>query len=139
MKNSRRNRILNNVFTVLWPLLMLRLGNWLLYADLFNGTSYPGQFLPGNAFYLSHFLFIGLVTLCVYWLFSQNYRGKRIFLLLLSLGYLFFLALPESFETMFPFLSNLSAWGFEYNATLVYIIFFSYVITLVKSVLKTVK
>lgn len=136
-RNIRGKRILCDVVLLLWPLAALRFGYFLLVTPLLpHGDTVP-YFSLG--YFLAHFLFLGLLVLGILWTFHQDCRGKRLWLLLPPLLFLFLLSFPAGYWDTLPFLVKFFQWKLWYNEDIHHILFFAYFFCFVKGGVATVK
>ena len=136
-KKTKVFRVLRALFLLLWPVAAVRFGYFLLVTPLLpHGNTAP---VFSDAYFLAHFFFLGLIVLCIFLTFRVDCRGKKLFLLLPPLCFLFLLSLPVGCWDGFPFLAEFVSRKFWYNETVHHILFFTYVLAFVKGVAETMK
>ena len=119
------------------PFVLLRLGWFVQVTTLYE---HPQTMLGlGDGYFWGNFLYIGVVMVYIYVLFRQDYTGLRLLWLALPLFYFAFLSLPPA-EMDYNFVAQrFVIWKFWHSYALSYVMFFSYVICLVKGIVETIK
>ena len=122
------------------PFALLRLG-WFVQATILYEHPQAMHGLLGlrNGYFWGNFLYIGVVMVYIYVLFRQDYTGLRLLWLALPLFCFAFLSLPPA-ETEYNFVvQRFAIWKFWHSYALSYVMFFSYVICLVKGIVESIK
>ena len=119
------------------PFALLRLGWFVQVTTLYE---HPQTMLGlGDGYFWGNFLYIGVVMVYIYVLFRQDYTGLRLLWLALPLFCFAFLSLPPA-ETDYNFVAQrFVIWKLWHSYVLSYVMFFSYVICLVKGIVETIK